>query len=227
MGCNQSVVSFGEDTTKQDELKSANKKKNTQYENEYVSGLLACDGCKEKRTIKDSLCFIWLLNLASAYRDMMVDDVYKSFDLSNHTPQSYWMMGCCGPFGIIDFASPGTIIFPILNLDKRVNPKQHDDYNYGVIWCLFVHDIMQQALVPYDFKFDVNQKQLIPVTAGIGKTWISPSIYSHLITGELQVMDDTTQARQMEHEILLYQVFREKILVLLGKVKIFSNAKFC
>ena len=102
------------------------------------------------RNTNDCLCFIWFLNLASAYRDMMVEGVYKSFSIGNHTAKSYWLMGCCGPFGIIDCELLGNFSFPLLHLDKKIQPKQHDGWNCGIICCLFVYNIMQQALVPYE-----------------------------------------------------------------------------
>ena len=119
---------------------------------------------------KDSYHLIWLLNVASAYRDMMVEDVYKIFDIVNHTPESYFLIGCCGPFGILDKALLGKITFPLLHLDIKIKPKQFDGSNCGVIWCLFIFDIMQQALFPYDFEFDKKGKGLLPIDIKIGKT---------------------------------------------------------
>src|SRR5690349_4694260 len=97
-----------------------------------------------------------VLNLASAYRDMMADGCYKEFDLRNHTPESYWLMGCCGPFGILDKNLLGKITFPIFKLHNNIKPKQYNGCNCGVIWCLFILDIMQQALNTYDF--ELNKK---------------------------------------------------------------------
>ena len=51
----------------------------------YVCGLLACDGT-ETRTAKHLFDAIWFLNLASAYRDMMAEDLYGKFVLENQTP---------------------------------------------------------------------------------------------------------------------------------------------
>ena len=61
----------------------------------YVTGMIVCDGIAESQGIKDSFCLIWFLNLALPYRDMISEDTYKNFFLDNHTPQSYWLMGCC------------------------------------------------------------------------------------------------------------------------------------
>src|SRR5215207_9653937 len=86
----------------------------------YVCGLLACDGINLYRGIKDSLCFKWFLNLALTYRDVMAEtDMYERFNINNHTLKSYWMLGCCGPFGVIDQALLGKVTFPILKLDNK------------------------------------------------------------------------------------------------------------
>lgn len=61
---------------------------------QYTSGMLCCDGLNQNRTFKDSLCFIWFLNLASAYRDMHMEGLLDRFKYINHIPKSYWMLGC-------------------------------------------------------------------------------------------------------------------------------------
>ena len=111
---------------------------------------------------------------------MISEDTYKDFFLENHTPQSYWLMGCCGLFGILDHDVPGKITYPLLHLDNKVQLKQYDGVNCRVIWCLFIFDLMQQALVPYNFAFDHKKTNLIPINVGIGKTWIQPAQWSLL-----------------------------------------------
>ena len=104
------------------EKKKDSKKKKKSNEDEdvkYVCGLLACDGI-ETRMVKHSFDVIWFLNLASAYRDMMAEDLYGKFVLENHTPESYWLMGCCGPFGILDKDLLGKITFLFLKIDSRL-----------------------------------------------------------------------------------------------------------
>src|SRR5687767_13283181 len=78
--------------------------KEQEYSNHvgYVSSLIPCDGMSSKIDFTESLCFIWFLNLAAAYRDIYLDSqLHKMYD-TNHTPKSYWLLGCSGPFGIID-----------------------------------------------------------------------------------------------------------------------------
>jgi len=89
----------------------------------------------------------------------------------------------------------------------RIRPKQHDFNNCGVIWCLFIHDMMQQALVPYDFKFDKKKKNLIPYNIGIGKTWIHPNLFSQFLKNDKQAMSEKAKVTQIKHEIALYKVF--------------------
>ena len=85
----------------QEERKESKKKKKSEEDEDvkYVCGLLACDGT-ETRTAKHSFNVVWFFNLASAYRGMMAEDLYGKFVLKNHTPDNYWLMGCCGPFDI-------------------------------------------------------------------------------------------------------------------------------
>ena len=136
------------------------------------------------------LMIIWFLNLASAYRDMMAEDLYGKFVLENQTPESCWLMGCCGPFGILDKNLLGKNTYPMLKIDSRLKPKQFDSCNCGVFWCLFIMDIMQQALTTYDESLkirkkkdvadsddglDSTKKDLLPSYIGIGRTWVHPN----------------------------------------------------
>ena len=105
----------------------------------------------DTRTAKHSFDFIQFFSLASVYRDMMVDGLYGNFVLANHTPKRYWLMGCCGSFDILDINLLGKITYPILLLDSRVKPKQFNGCNCGVIWFLFIMNIMKQAHTSYNF----------------------------------------------------------------------------
>lgn len=107
-------------------VKDKGKLEDLDTENLYACGLLACDGLGTRK-VKDSLPFIWFLNLVLAYRDMVAEDQYKMFDIKNHNPRSYWIMGCCGPFGIVDPQVLGKITYPILRLDNKIKLKQVDD----------------------------------------------------------------------------------------------------
>src|SRR5207237_10763849 len=67
----------------------------------FANGLISCNGLNMKGP-EDAKCVIWFLNLASAYRDMAIEDKLKDFNIRNHTTKTYYMLGCSGPFGIID-----------------------------------------------------------------------------------------------------------------------------
>lgn len=96
-----------------------------------VSGLLPCDGYDQHKTYEDTSCFIWFLNLASAYRDMSVEGVLEQFDYKNHTPKSFWILGCRGPFGIIKSSQPDMLCYPMLSASTdTARPLE--------LWCYLV-----------------------------------------------------------------------------------------
>ena len=143
-----------------------------------ANGLISCDGLRIKGTA-DSRCIIWFLNLASAYHDMATDKTLKEFNVLNHTPRSYWMLGCSGPFGKLNVRDDDKITYKILTLHQDVRPKQlveTDWYNCGLIWCLFVYDMMLQVTVSYYNILPQDSKEL-PLSLGIGKTWLHPRVY--------------------------------------------------
>lgn len=166
--------------------------------------MIPCDGLSSQWDLRDSLCFVWFLNMASAYRDMLEENVYDKFNLRNHVPRSYWLMGCSGPFGIIDSSLLSKIVFPLLKLDMWIRPKQVDGVNCGYIWCLFVYDLMQQSLVPYDFAVDKDKRNVLPITIGIGKTWVHLQLFSDLM--QKKKISFTAKLRAMQasfHDSLL------------------------
>src|SRR5688500_3241105 len=108
-------------------------------------------------------------------------------------------MGCSGPFGIIGQENPEKISFPLLNLDNKIQLKQKDGVNCGVIWCLFIYNLMQQALTPFDFKFNIKKKNLLPLTIGIGKTWIHPTVFSQYLSNDKDQLSNKNQLLQIIH----------------------------
>ena len=95
---------------------------------------------------------IWFLNMASAYRNMMVEITFAKYDLNNHTSESYFLIDCCGSFGIFDKEVLEKILSIVLKLDDKLKQKQVEGCNYDVNWCLFITDTMQQAMIAYDFE---------------------------------------------------------------------------
>ena len=63
---------------------------------------IACDGLGTAMTKEDVNNVIWFLNLASPNRDMKHEEKLGEFDYGKHTAMTYWLLGCSGPFGIID-----------------------------------------------------------------------------------------------------------------------------
>ena len=85
----------------------------------FANGLISCDGLGEKGP-EDARCVIWFLNLASAYRDMAIENKLKDFNFWNHTTKTFYMLGCSGPFGILDMKNDDRIAYKILELHKDV-----------------------------------------------------------------------------------------------------------
>ena len=112
----------------------------------------------------------------------MVEGVYANFNWTNHLQHSCWLIGCCGPFGIIDSMVSGKITYPVLHLDGKIKHKQNESFNCGVIWCLFIFDVMQQALIPYDFEYDKKERFLLPVHIRIGQTWFHPTQWKNIFS---------------------------------------------
>src|SRR5687768_15540281 len=102
---------------------------------------------------------------------MEIEKQLEHFDYQVHTQKSFWMLGCCGPFGIVDMRGDDKITYKIIKLHGNFIPVQTNGVNCGVIWCLFVFDLMQQAAVPYNFLLD-DTNGVMPFGLGIGKTWI-------------------------------------------------------
>ena len=187
------------------------------YHTSFVSGILPCDGINPDRSYNDAIYIIWFLNMASVYRDMAHEGIMDEFDYRNHTPATYWMLGVRGPFGICDMlTAEETITYKLLRLNDNIRPKQRDGCNCGVIWCLFVYDMLLQSFVPYDFEL-TNYNEL-PLKIGIGKTWLPPNIYKNILAG--YAVDFKKEEKMMtKHCQAMYKIFREELVVCLEKMR--------
>ena len=123
-------------------------------------------------------------------------------------------MGCCGLFGIVDSQVLGKITYPTLKLDNRIKPNQDDAWNCGTIWCLFVHNIMQQYNVPYNFVFDKRAPYLLPLNLGIGRTWVEPSVFGQYMKGAKVNYTDNLSSCQEQHKQALYKTFCEEMVIM-------------
>src|SRR5688572_26456969 len=108
---------------------------------QLANGLIACDGL-HTQGVSNTKQIIWFLNLASAYRDMVLEKKIDYFNYLDHTPRTYFMLGCSGPFGILDVKDDSMLTYKLLTLHNSVRPIQTDGSNCGLIWCLFVFDMM-------------------------------------------------------------------------------------
>src|SRR5687767_3779475 len=184
----------------------------------YASGLIPCDGMNSRIDYKDLLYFIWFLNLASVYRDIALEGQLKNMHDLNHTPESYWLLGCCGPFGIIDQKRNEKVEYKIFNLNEYITPKQGDNCNCAVIWCLFIYDIMMQAPLSYDFDvFELHN--YLPTSLQIGKTWLYPKLFEELKKLKAPY-NDTTELKNLKKEQIAHnkqvcQMFREEMVICL------------
>lgn len=92
----------------------------------FVNGLLSCDGMNSSGQHNADIV-LWFLNMASAYRDMDNEGLLKNFNYKNHTTVTYWMLGCSGPFGIINVGKGKTkSTYKIWRLHQEVALKQSD-----------------------------------------------------------------------------------------------------
>ena len=151
---------------------------------------------------------------------MMAENLYDKFNIKNHNARSYYIMGCCGPFGILDIEHPEKISFLLLHLDNQIILKQKDGVNCGVIWCLFIYDLMQQAFTLFDFELDKKKKRnVLPIKIGIGKTWIQPSVFSGYLNSAKEQPKSKNELNQVLHEIALFKLFRKEIVVCLEQLR--------
>ena len=182
---------------------------------EYLTGLLCATATKNA---EDAHSFIWFLNLASAYRDMVVQKTIENFDYRKIAIIDYWLMGCQGPFGNL-LAKPSPS-FPLLRYDEKqlktlkhfLTFPQHDDYNCGPLWLLFILDWLvnmgDKELRLKDLKTPVTKVPnptddphcqpiiIIPFDLGNGKTLLEPKEYEKLLQGQLEETEYETKLKK-------------------------------
>ena len=93
------------------------------------------------------------------------------------------MIGCSGPFGKLDAKIGDSLLtYKLLTLPKEVRPVQpvkDNLFNCGLIWCLFVYDMMLQVLNLYYQILGTTPSEL-PIGLGIRRSWLHPRIYAAL-----------------------------------------------
>jgi hypothetical protein len=204
----------------------ANKRayKDLQGYRHFANGLISCDGLDTKG-VKDTRCVIWFLNLASAYCDMAIDQKLDWNFYLSHTPRSYYMLGCSGPFGMLDVRGDRNITYKILTLHKAVKPVQlieTDSFNCGLIWCLFVYDMMLQVTNCYhDILVDGSRE--LPLSLGIGKTWLHPQVFDVLVNKK---RDCQPSFAETHHYKKMCNNLWEELVCLLEKLRLLRLQSF-
>ena len=83
-----------------------------------------------------------LKNMASAYRDMLTDNIWHLMDIKSFGGKSYFLKGVHGPFGVVfpeavDHSIYNFLIpFPQLIVPECMLPEQQDGHNCGIIWLI-------------------------------------------------------------------------------------------
>ena len=129
------------------------------------------------------------------------------------------MMGCRGHFGIYDYNREEQINYKILSLHDTVEPTQLDNCNCGVIWCLFVYDMMMQTAILYTDN-NVYTNDHISITTKLGKTWTDPSLFNFLI-GSLDVtLESEILKKQKEHCERSFKCFWDEVVIALERLRL-------
>jgi hypothetical protein len=125
----------------------------------YVYGLLRSNNKFDE--FHDGNQFLWFLNLASVYRDMRLGGTLEQFAPEKISKVDYGLMGYQGPFGNVHhhdvmkktpeesevyYEVHLSALFPQLHphhpYDVPLQDESNDAYNCGILWLLFVTDVM-------------------------------------------------------------------------------------
>ena len=109
--------------------------------------------------------------------------------------------------------------FPILKLHEAIMPNQPDKCNCGVIWYLFIYDLMMQASIPYNFDVSSSPNPL-PLSMGIGKTWLEPNLFERLKADPSAELykDKAWKKKKLDYSQIIYKIFCEEIIVCLERL---------
>ena len=113
---------------------------------------------------------IWLLNLASFYRDARAHGIYDDDKLCSVSDEQYWLWGSQGPFGLAlkssdtkGYAALATnneeLEFGCLQTLPCLRPWQQDGSSCGVVWCMFMYDVLS-CLWENDMKMPSETKKI-------------------------------------------------------------------
>ena len=122
---------------------------NLKLDEEYIDSDTEIE--EEVRSHTDTHPLIWLLNMASLYRDLSALKTLDKLHPTRMSSREYWMLGVRGPFGIVSAgwnrAADFPCYFPVITVPRYMLPRQVDEYNCGLVWMSFVFDfiITQQS----------------------------------------------------------------------------------
>lgn len=94
-----------------------------------------------------------------------------------------------------------------------------DGWNCGTLWCLFMHNIMQQYNVLYNFEFDKKAQYLLLLNLGIGRMWVQPSLFGqHMKRTKVSLTKNVLQI-QKHHKQVLYKRYYEDMIIMWERLK--------
>jgi hypothetical protein len=151
----------------------------------FVYGLLRSNNKFEE--FQDGNQFLWFLNLASAYRAMRLGGTLEQFAPEKISKVDYGLMGSQGPFGNVlhhdvmkktvedsqvYFEDQPSALFPHLHphhpYDVPLQDESNDAYNCGILWLLFVADVMLSFAIMEWRWSPTTEDTPIAVASGIG-----------------------------------------------------------
>jgi hypothetical protein len=118
----------------------------------HQTGLFFNDALKCRSTKPEDVSvvfpFIWLLNMMSHYRDLLVSSQRPLINfVQAHTKDDYnalhmYFLGTHGPFGNLFYDNLSTLPFKFLDRPAKSIAFQPNGYDCGICWCLFIYDTM-------------------------------------------------------------------------------------
>ena len=134
------------------------------------------------------------------------------------------MLGCSGPFGKLDVRDDSQITYKILTLHQDVRPRQpvkQDSFNCGLIWCLFVYDMMLQVTESYYNILPQGYREL-PLSLGIGKTWLHPRVFNSLHG----IKSSTINKKDKDHYKVMCNDLRVELVCLFERLQLLRLQSF-
>ena len=123
------------------------KKFDTHQSGMFFNDAMLSQSTKPKE-VADVFPFIWLLNMMSHYRDLLVSGKRQQINfVFAHTKNNFcalhmYFLGTDGPFGNLFYDNLETLPFKFLAGPLRSISFQPNTWDCGLCWCLFIYDTM-------------------------------------------------------------------------------------